>query len=297
MRKILITGKDGQLGWEMQRTLALLGKIVIFDRHELDLSNARQIRHVMQDVKPDIIVNAAAYTAVDKAETDCDAAHAINSTAPGVMAEEAKKLDALLVHYSTDYIFDGTASIPYVETDVPNPLNAYGQTKLLGEQAIQSVGGKHLILRTSWVYGARGKNFLLTILRLAKERDSLKIVSDQQGAPTWSRMIAQATAAVLFSACQSEKDQNLWGVYHMTAAGSTSWFGFAKAILEQYASRCAPFNVPQLCEITTAEYPLPAKRPLFSNLSNEKLRRTFGLEMPAWQGSLELCMDELLLNS
>ena len=182
MRKILITGKDGQLGWELQRTLAPLGKIVVCDRQALDFSDPRQIRRVVQDVKPYLIVNAAAYTAVDKAETDYETAHAINGAAPGILAEEAKKLNAVLVHYSTDYIFDGTDASPYRETDIPNPMNAYGKTKLFGKQAIEAVGGEYLILRTSWVYGTRGKNFLLTILRLAKERDMLKIVGDQLGA-------------------------------------------------------------------------------------------------------------------
>lgn len=197
MKRILLIGKNGQVAWELQRTLATLGEIITVGREQLDVANAASIRQVIRETKPQIIVNATAYTAVDKAEAEPELAMQVNGVAPGIMAEEAKRLDALLVHYSTDYVFDGTKQGAYVEEDVPNPLSVYGKTKLAGEQAIQATGAKHLILRTSWVYGARGKNFLLTILRLAKERPELKIVDDQIGAPTWSRMIAEATAQIL----------------------------------------------------------------------------------------------------
>ncbi len=292
MKKILITGKDGQVGWELQRTLATHGTIIALDRHSLDLAHPANIRHAINDIKPDLIINTAAYTAVDKAETDREMALAINGKAPEILAEEAKKQGAILIHFSTDYIFDGTSTQPYSETDLPAPLNAYGHTKLLGEQAIQSIGGSYLILRTSWIYGARGKNFLLTMQRLAKERDALKIVGDQIGTPTWSRMLAEATAHIATKALQKNTDSHLWGLYHLTSSGQTSWYAFAKAILESCQRRNPAFRMPKLDQITTAEYPLPAKRPHFSVLSNAKILKTFGVQMPPWQAALELCMDE-----
>lgn len=293
MRRILITGKDGQVGWELQRTLGALGKIFAYDRASLDLAKPHQIRQIIQEIKPHIIVNAGAYTAVDKAETDLDLAHAVNGIAPGVMAEEAKKLDALLVHYSTDYVFNGSSDHPYKEADQTNPVNIYGKTKLAGEQAIIDQHSKHLILRTSWVYASRGKNFLLTILRLAKERSVLKVVGDQIGAPTWSRMLSQATALMLFKTL-CKHDDSVWGTYHLTSAGKTSWFEFADAILEMQQKQVVSNVRPQLLKITTAEYPLPAKRPSYSVLSNAKLRDVFGVEMPDWKDALELCMKEMV---
>jgi len=287
--KILLTGKNGQVGWELQRTLAPLGEVVAVDRLKLDLGNPDSIRSVIREVKPDLIVNPAAHTAVDKAESEPELAMAVNGIAPGVMAEEAKKLGAAMVHYSTDYVFDGTKTSPYTEEDIPNPINVYGKTKLAGEQAIQAVGIPHLILRTSWVYGARGKNFLLTILRLAKERDELKIVDDQLGAPTWSRMIAEATAQILAQSVSPLTPHpslltQYGGIYNLTAAGRTSWCGFTQAILEnaQVGTRAIP--------ITSADYPLPAPRPLFSLLASDKLAKTFGLKLPSWEDSLALCM-------
>ncbi len=287
--KILLTGKNGQVGWELQRTLAPLGEVVAVDRQALDLANPDSIRSVIREVKPDLIVNPAAYTAVDKAESEPELAMAVNGIAPGIMAEEANKLGAAMIHYSTDYVFDGSKTSPYTEEDTPNPLNVYGKTKLAGEQAIQAVGVPHLILRTSWVYGMRGRNFLLTILRLAKERDELKIVDDQIGAPTWSRMIAEATAQILAQSVSPLPRYPLpiaevSGVYNLTAAGSTSWRGFTQAIVENAHAGTRVTPIP------TADYPLPAPRPLFSILSNDKLSRTFGMKLPPWEESLELCM-------
>lgn len=292
-RRILVTGKNGQVGWELQRTLANLGQVIAVDRQALDLSSPDSIRAVIREIEPDLIVNPAAYTAVDKAESEPELAMAVNGIAPGVMAEEAKKLGAAMVHYSTDYVFDGSKNSPYTEEDKPSPMNVYGRTKLAGEQAVQAAGIPHLILRTSWVYGARGKNFLLTILRLAKERDELKIVSDQIGAPTWSRMIAEASAQIV---AQGLMDDSLLsrcaGVYNLAAGGETSWFGFTRAILEHQARQSSEPAVRQtrVLPIPTSEYPLPAPRPLYSLLSNDKLFDTFGVKLPSWDDSLALCM-------
>lgn len=288
--KILITGKNGQVGWELQRTLAPLGEVVAVDRQVLDLASPDSIRAVIREVKPDLIVNPAAHTAVDKAESEPDVAMAVNGIAPGIMAEEAKKLGAAMVHYSTDYVFDGSKAAPYTETDTPCPINVYGRTKLAGEQAIQAAGIPHLILRTSWVYGSRGKNFLLTILRLAGEREELKIVDDQIGAPTSCRMIAETTAQVL---AQTRRNLGeVGGLYHLTAAGQTSWHGFTAAILEA-RSRLTGAASPRLSPIPTSAYPLPAPRPHYSVMSNERLQRAFGVAIPAWQNGLGLCMDEM----
>jgi len=284
--KILLTARNGQVGWELQRTLAPLGEVVALDRTALDLAAPDAIRTVIREVKPQLIVNAAAYTAVDRAETEPDLAHAVNATAPGIMAEEAKRLGAALIHYSTDYVFDGAKDGAYVEEYPTNPLNVYGKTKLAGEQAIRASGAAHLILRTSWVYGARGKNFLLTMLRLAKEREELKIVADQIGAPTWSRHIAETTAQIL--AQRIGQWPELDGLYHFTAGGATSWHGFASAIVE--LSGIAPS--PRLIPIPTTEYPLPATRPKNSLLANTSLAATFGLTMPDWSLSLRLCMEQ-----
>jgi len=288
LKKILLVGKNGQVGWELQRTLASLGDVVAIDRQGMDLANPDSIRNAIRATRPDLIVNAAAYTAVDKAESEPELAMAINGIAPGIMAEEAKRLGATVIHYSTDYVFDGTKKSPYVEEDVPNPINVYGKTKLAGEQAIQAAGIPHLILRTSWVYGLRGRNFLLTILRLAKERDELKIVNDQIGAPTWSRMIAEATGQML---AQRKLDlREVGGVYNLTAAGRTSWHSFTQAIIENTSNQTQ--SSPRLIPIATHEYPLPAPRPLYSILSNDKLSRVFGMKLPAWDASLRLCLDE-----
>lgn len=284
MKRILLTGKNGQVGWELGRALAPLGEVFAFDRGDLDLADPDRIRTLVRATRPDIIVNAAAYTAVDKAESEPPVAMAINAIAPGVLAEEARRLGALLVHYSTDYVFDGSKPIPYVEDDVPNPINVYGHSKLAGEQAIAAVGARHLILRTSWVYGLRGHNFLRTIERLAAERDELRIVSDQIGTPTWSRMIAGMTALLL------SRGNPLEGLYHCAAGGETSWCGFAQAIVAKLEERQA--KAPRVSPIPTAAYPLPAPRPANSRLDCGRLAQETGLRIPDWQVALDLCLAE-----
>ena len=295
--KILLTGKNGQVGWELERSLQPLGQIFSFDRAGLDLANPDSIRAIIREVKPDLIVNSAAYTAVDKAEAEPDLAMAVNGLAPGIMAEEAKRLSAAIIHYSTDYVFDGTKAEPYTEDDVPNPINVYGKTKLAGEQAIQAVSVPHLIFRTSWVYGLRGKNFLLTILRLAKERDELRIVDDQFGAPTWCRTIAECTAQILAQSFSpmtqgASSIADLSGIYHLTAGGHTSWFGFTEAILQIF-----PFNGTRVAKtitpISASQYPLPAARPANSVLLTQRLSREFNLIAPEWSVALKLCCDSL----
>ncbi len=298
IQRILLLGKNGQVGWELQHTLAPLGAVLALDRQELDLTDADSIRRVIRDQRPSLIVNAAAYTAVDKAEAELDIAMAINGMAPGIMAEEAQRLGAVLVHYSTDYVFDGAKTQPYVEDHAVNPLGVYGASKLAGERAIQAVGVPHLIFRTSWVYGARGKNFLLTMLRLSKEREELNVVADQIGAPTWSRMIAAMTSQVLagIATPNGMPMGEVSGTYHLTGAGSTSWFGFTQAILENVAQRGgadARLKLPRLVPISTRDYPTPAQRPKNSQISNAKLARVFGLISPSWDSQLHLCMRDL----
>lgn len=290
MKTILLVGKNGQVGWELQRTLATLGEVVAVDRQGMDLADPDSIRSAIRVARPNLIVNAAAYTAVDKAESEPELAMAINGTAPGIMAEEAKRLGAAMIHYSTDYVFDGTKASLYAEEDAPNPLNVYGVTKLAGEQAVQAAGIPHLIFRTSWVYGLRGKNFLLTILRLAQERDELKIVDDQVGAPTWSRLIAEATAQIL--AQRGTNLSEVSGLYHLTSAGRTSWHGFARAILD-HSGLVAVKPLARLTPIPGADYPLPAPRPGNSGLSNKKMQQVFGLALPEWDAALALCCQEM----
>ena len=290
MKTILLTGKNGQVGWELQRTLAPLGKVVALDVTELNLSDAGAIRRTVRSVRPDIIVNPAAYTAVDKAESETDLARAVNAEAPRVFAEEANALGAWMVHYSTDYVFDGTKQGAYLETDAPNPQSVYGTTKLAGEEAVRAVGGKHLIFRTSWVYGSRGHNFMLTMLRLARERKELRVVDDQVGAPTWCRSLAEMTAQILAQLhLPGTSEGAVSGTYHMTSSGSASWHGFAAEILRHSAIQ----PLPELLAIPSGEYPTPAKRPKNSVLSNDKLIRTFGLAAGDWQANLMLCMQEL----
>jgi dTDP-4-dehydrorhamnose reductase len=300
VRKILLTGKNGQVGWELQRTLASLGDVVAVGHREMDLADPDSIRKIIREVRPGLIVNAAAYTAVDKAESEPDLAMAVNGVAPGIMAEEAKRLKAAIIHYSTDYVFDGAKERPYVEDDAPNPLNVYGRTKLAGEQAIQATEAPHLILRASWVYGVRGRNFLLTILRLAREKRELKIVDDQIGAPTWSRMLAEVTSQMVvqfFSPlCRPAISlADISGIYHAAPAGSTSWHGFAAKILEGVSRQVLQAS-PKLTPIPTSKYPLPATRPQNSCLSNEKLARTFGLAIPSWEEPLAMCLQEMYGN-
>lgn len=287
---ILIIGRIGQVGWELRRTLAPLARIVSVDFPDIDLTNAASIVKWVRDTQPRIIVNAAAYTAVDKAETETDKCNKINAVAPGVLAEEAKKLSALLVHYSTDYIFDGTKTTPYTEEDQPNPLGAYGRSKLAGDQAILQIDGQHLIFRLCWVYGARGQNFMLTMMRLAREREKLRVVSDQFGCPTWSRLIAETTSLALKQILAAQEPDAFKGVYHLAASGQTSWHGFAEAIVKHMpveGRKCKEIEA-----ITTSEYPLPAKRPAYSTLSCQRLQQTFGLQLPDWQESLEQVLEK-----
>jgi len=288
MTKILLTGTTGQVGWELRRALMPLGEIIAPDRYALDLVNPDSIRAMIRNVQPDVIVNPAAYTAVDKAESEPELAMAINSIAPGIMAEEALRLRAVMIHYSTDYVFDGRKTTPYTEQDPTNPLGVYGKTKLAGEQAIQAVGGAHLILRTSWVYSRMGKNFLLTMLRLARERQELKVVNDQIGAPTWSRSIAEMTAAIMFTDLDRWQDFN--GIYHLSASGKTNWYEFAKEILANDPDRSKQI-IEQLIPITTAEYPTPAQRPAYSLLDCSKLIDRFQLHLPNWLEVLKLAIE------
>ncbi len=286
--KILLTGRTGQVGYELERSLQGLGEIVAVDRSQMDLANLDQVRNVIRQVKPTLIVNPAAYTAVDLAESEPELAMRINAEAPAVMAEEAKKLGAAMIHYSTDYVFDGTKGTPYIESDQTCPINVYGRTKLAGEQAVQASGIQYLIFRTSWVYGARGRNFLLTILRLAQQREELRIVADQHGAPTWCRTIADTTAHII---AQSGASQDWWlgksGLYHLTAQGQTSWAGFTEAIL----ANAMLDKKPKVTPITTKEYPLPAQRPHYSVMSGHKLLGKMHYELPAWEKALQLCQS------
>lgn len=282
LKNILLIGKNGQVGWELQRTLAPLGNVVATGSNELNLADPDSIRRNIREIRPEIIVNAGAYTAVDRAESEPEMAMKTNGIAPGILAEEAARLGALLVHYSTDYVFDGRKNGPYLEDDSPDPLSVYGRTKLAGEEVIRNSGAKHLIFRTSWVYGMRGHNFLLTILRLAREREELRIIDDQTGAPTWSRMIAEATSIAL-----AGFREGLAGTYHLTSKGATSWHGFTQAILEGSNLERRPKLVP----IPTEGYPLPAARPRNSLLSNEKLHSAFGISLPDWKTCLALCME------
>lgn len=306
-RTILLTGRTGQVGSHLYPLLGNLGEVVAPGRDELDLSNPDAIRCAVRDLRPDLIVNAAAYTAVDAAEADEESACAINSTALVVLAEETKKLGATIVHYSTDYVFDGTKAAPYEEIDLPNPINVYGKTKLEGELAVRKSGVSHLIFRTSWVYATRGRNFMLTILRLATEREELKIVRDQIGAPTWSREIALGTAKILSRALEQSGPSLLLsgcsGTYHMTAGGASTWYDFAGAILEEAtrvskgiswfaaATRGRPLIARRIIPITAAEYPAQASRPPYSVLSNSRFIRTFGFALRDWRTQLEDCFS------
>lgn len=293
--KILLTGATGQVGWELARTLLPIGDVLAVDRSQADLTNLDSLTAIVHQYKPDVIVNPAAYTAVDKAEADQEQAFLINAKAPGILAEAAKKLEALMVHYSTDYVFDGTKNSPYTETDATNPQNVYGASKLAGEQAIQAVGGDYLILRTSWVYASRGNNFLKTILRLVGEREELKIVADQVGAPTWARLIAEVTAHIVKQALLQKAASGLnSGVYHLTSTSETSWYGFAQKIVE-IAREQGNINIKNkvINAIPTTDYPLPAQRPANSRLATERLEQQFGLTLPSWDNALRLCMQEL----
>ncbi|QNI32364.1 dTDP-4-dehydrorhamnose reductase [Alloacidobacterium dinghuense] len=285
---ILIVGASGQVGTELQRSFADAGDVTAWERSVADLFHPETLRSLIRQLRPALILNAAAYTAVDRAESEVDQAMTINADAPRVLAEEAARLDATLVHYSTDYVFDGSKKSPWVENDKPNPLNVYGRTKLAGERAIQEVGGKYLIFRTSWVYGPHGQNFLRTMLRLGRERDQLKIVNDQFGAPTSSLVIANATRAAWDKTLTITPE---YGVYHLTCAGETTWYGFAQEIFTQHQKRTGE-KIPQLTPIPSSEYPTPATRPVNSVLSNEKLQSTFGITLPDWRLALAKVMGK-----
>lgn len=289
--RILVVGAHGQVGRELQRSFAGAGDLICPDRRSLDLIDEAQIRAAIQSSAPDLILNAAAYTAVDRAESEPELAMAINARAPRILAEEAARRNILLAHYSTDYVFDGTKQGPWVETDEPNPLNVYGASKLAGEQAIQEVGGKYLIFRTSWVYGPHGNNFLLTMLRLGREREQLNIVDDQIGAPTSSIEIANATRKIVDGVASCEPG-NWAGIYHMTCSGSTSWCGFARAIFV-IAAQKMNHTCPVISPIPTDEFPTPARRPLNSALSNQQMINRFGICLVDWNAALKSVMDTL----
>jgi len=277
----LVTGANGQLGFELARLLPSLGDVVAADRSRLDLADADAVVAAVRGSRPDVIVNAGAYTAVDLAEKEPDRAAAVNARAPGILAEEAKRIGAVLIHYSTDYVFDGARTSPYPESAATAPLNVYGATKLDGERAIGAVGGAALVFRTSWVYGLRGKNFLLTIRRLAAERDELRIVADQIGVPNWCRTLAEATVRIAGAGPAPLADRA--GLYHLSATGAASWHDFARAIVGAVAT-------PRIVPIATAEYPLPARRPAYGVLDTARFESTFGFTLPDWRDVLARCL-------
>ena len=301
---ILLVGKTGQVGSELSRLLPELGNVIAPDRAELDLREPESVRQIMSTIKPQLVINAAAYTAVDAAESDESHARAVNADAPGVLAREAKNIGALIIHFSTDYVFDGSKKTPYLEGDPPNPLNAYGRTKLAGEQAVRDSGAPHLIFRTSWVYATHGRNFLLTTLRLATEREELKVVNDQVGAPTCAVELAEATTTIVGSLIAGAKKSSFpeaSGTYHMTAAGQTTWYEFAQAILEE--ARRVPPCLPwfdsatkghrliarRVLPISTKEFHSPSHRPSYSVLSNARLAQAFGVSLSGWRDQLHRC--------
>ena len=299
MQKILLTGVNGQVGHALKTKLTEY-EVIALSREQLDLTKTHDIRRVVREIKPNVIINPAAYTAVDKAESEPELAFAINATAAKILAEEAARLGAALIHFSTDYVYDGTKKIPYVEHDDVNPVSVYGKSKLAGEAAIRAVGLPHLILRTSWVYGAYGKNFLKTILRLAAESDTLRIVGDQVGAPTSSESIANAVAQLVDVWKPSQENQT--GIYHLTNKGETSWYGFSCEIVSQYnalmSSKDWPalkVDVKNIAAITTIDYPTPATRPANSRLNNAKLKQVFDIELPAWSHALQQVMLSFVL--
>ena len=287
--KIFLTGACGQVGWELYRALLPYGAVYACGRDTLDLLDESAIRQAVRDFKPDVIINAAAYTAVDKAESERDLCRGLNARAPEILAEEAGALRAWMVHYSTDYVYNGGNDRPWTEDDEPGPVNFYGESKLAGDIAVAGNAAKHLIFRTSWVYASRGANFLLTMLRLFAEKKELRIVNDQTGAPTWARYIAQTTVMALSSVLR-ENDAGLSGVYNLVASGAVTWYDFAREI-KQYAGG---FDDVKMVPVTSAEYPTPAERPKWSVLSTEKIRRVFGVYAPPWQDGMKLCIDEVM---
>jgi dTDP-4-dehydrorhamnose reductase len=294
--KILLLGKNGQVGWELQRALAPLGELVALDRHAVDglsgdLADLDALRTTIRQVKPDVIVNAAAYTAVDKAESEAELALRVNGDASRLMAEESALLGAWLIHYSTDYVFSGEGSTPWQETDAVAPVNQYGASKLAGEQAIIASGCKHLIFRTSWVYGARGNNFAKTMLRLAKDRDTLSVIADQVGAPTGADLIADVTALAIRQVLQQPQ---LSGLYHLAASGEVSWHGYASHVIAFAQANGEQLAVTAINPIDTTAYPTPARRPLNSRLNTQKLRDNFSLHLPDWQSGVTRMLREVL---
>ena len=286
--KIFLTGAYGQVGWELNRALLPYGMVYACDKDTLDLLDEDALRRTARDFKPDVIINAAAYTTVDKAESDRDLCRGLNVRAPEILAEEAGILGAWMVHFSTDYVYSGRNNRPWTEEDAPDPINYYGESKLRGDLAVAGNAPKHLIFRTSWVYASRGSNFLLTMLRLFAEKKDLQIVNDQTGAPTWARFIAQATVTAL-KAALDENDAALSGVYNLVASGAVTWYDFAREI-RQYAGG---FEDVKLIPVSSAEYPTPAARPKWSVLSTEKIRRVFGVHSPPWRDAMRLCIDEV----
>jgi dTDP-4-dehydrorhamnose reductase len=293
--RILVAGRDGQVGWELQRALQPLGEVVAIDRDNCDLTQPAQLRQAVRAARPELIVNAAAFTAVDRAEDEPALARALNAEAPALLAEEARRLGAALVHYSTDYVFDGRKPQPYVEDDATGPLSVYGRTKLEGEQAVAAAGVPHLVLRTSWVYAARGHNFVRTMLRLARSRDELRVVDDQVGAPTWARTLAEATLAIV-ARCGGGRERIAeafaarGGLYHLTARGETSWHGFAAEIFALAAD--PQRRLRALRAIPTSAYPTPAARPANSRLCCDRIEQAWSLRLPDWREALRLCLAE-----
>jgi dTDP-4-dehydrorhamnose reductase len=288
MKKVLLIGAKGQVGQELQLTLPQLGEVISIGREELDLTNSEKIGQLIREIHPDYLVNAAAYTAVDKAETEPDLAYSINAKAPKIMAESAEKIKAKFLHISTDYVFDGRKNTPYLETDLTNPLGVYGQSKLRGEEEIKTVNSQAIILRTAWVYGSYGKsNFVKTMLRLGKEREELKVVVDQVGSPTWAKDIAAAITQLLINA------DNPAGIYNFSNSGVASWFDLTKAIFEEAKISGIPLKIQRVIPITTAEYPTPAARPAYSVLSGQKISQQLGYISPYWRDSLKAMLNQL----
>lgn len=296
--KILVTGKYGQVGFELQRALAPLGEVHAVDYAECDLADATAVSALVRSVRPDLIVNPAAYTAVDKAESEPELVHAINAVAPGVLGEEAARLGAWMVHYSTDYVFDGTKLGAYTEDDLTNPLGVYGRTKRDGELALGESGARYLIFRTSWVVGAQGNNFAKAILRLALEREQLNVVADQYGAPTSAALLADVTAQLVRQRQQEGEDRFPYGLYHLVAGGDTTWCEYARFVVSEALAAGKPLKlVPEAIQgIRSSEYPTAAKRPANSRLDTGKLRRSFGFELPDWQNGVRRVLQQILLN-
>lgn len=295
--KLLVTGSNGQVGFELRRSLAPLGKVVALDRAACDLTQPDALRQLVREYRPDVIVNPAAYTAVDKAESDADTAFAVNGTAVGVLAEEARELGSLLVHYSTDYVFDGAKDGRYVETDATNPQSVYGKSKLAGEQAVAASGAAALVLRTCWVAGAHGGNFAKTMLKLGRERENLRVIADQFGAPTTAALIADVTAQIVArSWLAADRSTFPSGTYHLAADGETTWHGYATELLRYAIARGVELKVNPgaIAPIPATEYPLPAPRPANSRLDTRRLRETFGIHLPDWRQGVHFLLDQLL---